>query len=179
EYLVGLPAALARQPDLRPALASAVNTSLYPSTGRLRYLEVRRNGAGWTHHQVGLEAADYLEAVLARAQQGATPQALAAALLRAEPDAPQEDAEACIGELIDTQALVSARRPAVTGPEPIGPLGARLRDRAGPAAERLEQVRQELEALDAGGVGAGPGRYRHVTGLLQGLPGEINLARLF
>jgi thiopeptide-type bacteriocin biosynthesis protein len=179
DYLVPLTDALARQPGLRPALAFAVNTSLYPTPGRLRYLEVRRNGKGWTHHQVALEAADYLEAVLARAREGATPPALAAALLRAEPDAPQEDADECIRELIDNQALVSELRPAVTGPEPIGPLAARLRERAGPAAERLVQARQELETLDAGGVGAEPGRHRHIAHLLEALPGEVNLARLF
>ena len=68
----------------------------------------------------------------------------------------------------------------MTGPEPIDGLVARLRERAPPAAaDRLEQARQELEALDAGGLGAEPARYRRIAGLLEGLPGELDLARLF
>src|SRR5262249_28818738 len=50
DYLVLITDALARAPNIGPTLAFGVNSSLYPSRGRLRYLEVRRNGGGWTHH---------------------------------------------------------------------------------------------------------------------------------
>jgi thiopeptide-type bacteriocin biosynthesis protein len=180
DYLVLLTDALARQPDLRQALAFGVNSSLYPARGRLRYCEVRRNGKGWTHHQVALGAADYLRATLARAQAGASPGALAAALLEEDPDAPREEAEEYVAGLIDNQVLVSELRPAVTGPEPIHGLATRLRERgATAAADRLERARRELEALDAGGLGAEPARYRCAAELLAGLPAEINLGRLF
>src|SRR5205823_8644812 len=66
DYVFLLTDALARQPELRRALGFGVNSSLYPAGGRLRYSEVRRNGKGWTHHQVALEATDYLEATLMR-----------------------------------------------------------------------------------------------------------------
>src|SRR6516162_1623446 len=46
-------------------------------------------------------------------------------------------------------------------------------------AERLEQASQELEALDAGGLGAEPARYRNIAGMLKSLPGELDLSRLF
>src|SRR5262249_47538523 len=56
----------------------------------------------------------------------------------------------------------------------------RLRARsATAAADRLEQARQELEAIDAGGLGAEPARYRLLARLLESLPAEMNLARLF
>jgi thiopeptide-type bacteriocin biosynthesis protein len=180
DYVVLLTDALAREPDLRRSLTFGVNSSLYPARGRFRYCEVRRNGNGWTHHQVALEASAYLEAALARAGTGASLGALAAVLLEADPEATRDEAEECIGELIDNQVLVSELRPGVTGPEPINNLAARLRERAATsAAERLSQARQELEALDAGGLGADPARYRLIAGLLEGLPGEVQLGRLF
>src|SRR5262245_41734103 len=184
-YLVLLTDALAREPGLRPALAFGVNSSLYPARGRLRYCEVRRNGKGWTHHQVAVEASDYLEATLARARDGASVGALAAALLEDDPDAPREEAAEYIGNLIDSQVLVSELRPAVTGPEPIHGLAARLRgchgcDSRGTAtAEWLDQARQELEALDVGGLGADSACYRRIARLLEALPGKVELPRLF
>jgi thiopeptide-type bacteriocin biosynthesis protein len=180
DYLVLLTDALAREPGLQPALTFGVNTSLYPVRGRFRYCEVRRNGTGWTHHQVALEATDYLTRTLARARAGGGPAALAAGLVAADPDATEEEAAEYVGELITNQVLVSELRPAVTGPEPLPGLAARLRERGATEASRgLEEVRGELEALDAGGVGAAPARYRHIAGLLKTLPGEINLGRLF
>jgi thiopeptide-type bacteriocin biosynthesis protein len=179
DYLVLLTDALAREPGLRGALAFAVNSSLYRSRGRFRYYEVRRNGQGWTHHQVALEATDYLAATLARAGDGASPGALAAALRQADPDAAQEEAEEYIGDLIDNQVLVSELRPTVTGLEPIHGLATQLRERAAAAADRLEQARQELEAIDTSGLGAEPARYRRLARRLEDLPCEIHLGRLF
>jgi thiopeptide-type bacteriocin biosynthesis protein len=180
DYLVLLTDALARQPEVRAHLAFGVNSSLYPAHGRLRYFEVRRDGKGWTHHQVALEATDYLEATLERTRQGATPEVLAGALLEGDPDAPPEEAQEFIGELIDNQVLISELRPTVTGPEPILGLAARLQEHGAiSAADRLDQVNKELEALDAGGLGAEPARYRRIARLLEELPGEVQLSRLF
>jgi thiopeptide-type bacteriocin biosynthesis protein len=180
DYLVLLTDALAREPALRRRLLFAVNSTLHPSRGRYRYCEVRRNGKGWTHHQVALEATDYLDATLARARTGARPEGIQAALLEVDPDASGEEAEEYLGALIDNQVLESELQPTVTGSEPIHGLVSRLRARgATDAAGRLEQVRQELEAIDAGGLGAEPARYRRLAELLETLPGEVHLGRLF
>jgi thiopeptide-type bacteriocin biosynthesis protein len=180
DYLVLLTDALARVPELRNGLTFGVNTSLYPARGRLRYCEIRRNGTGWTHHQVALEATDYLEATVALACDCATRSALTTALLEVDPDAPRDEVEEYIGELIDNQVLVSELRPEVTGPEPIRRLASQLRDQvAMPVFDRLEQTRRDLEALDTAGLGAEPARYRHIAEMLQSLPGEIHLGRLF
>jgi hypothetical protein len=180
DYLVALTDALARQPEVSRGLAFGVNSSLYVVHDRHRYFEVRRNGKGWTHHQVALEATDYLEATLERARQGASAACLAASLLDEDPVASNEEAEEYIGDLIESQVLISELRPAVTGPEPIHGLVARLREQgATAAADRLEQVRQELETLDAGGLGAAPARYRRLARHLEELPAPVDLARLF
>jgi thiopeptide-type bacteriocin biosynthesis protein len=177
DYLVLLTDALARAPELRRGLTFGVNTSLYPARGRLRFLEVRRNGKGWTHHQVAIETSEYLEATLARARAGASPAALTAALLERDAGATEEDAKEYLGELLDNQVLVSELRPAVTGPEPVCGLAARLRNEG--AGDRLDQARQEIETLDAGGLGAEPARYRRIARLLEDLPGEVQRDRLF
>jgi thiopeptide-type bacteriocin biosynthesis protein len=180
DYLVLLTDSLAREPSVRSNLAFGVNSSLHPTRGRLRYFEVRRDGKGWTHHQLALEASDYLEATLARARQGASPGALAAALLEHDPDAPLEEAEEYIGELINSQVLVSELRPTVTGPEPIPGLATRLRERAAvPASEVLEAAQQEIESIDAAALGIDSARYRRIAELLKQLPGEVELGRLF
>ena len=138
DYLVALTDELARQPHVRRGLSFGVNSSLYPAHDRLRYFEVRRNGKGWTHHRVAVEATDYLAATLAQAREGVSAGSLAARLLEEDPDASNEEADEYIGELIENQVLVSELRPTVTGPEPIQGLVTRLRERgATPAADRL------------------------------------------
>jgi len=179
DYLVSLTDALAREPKVQSALKFSANNSLFPAQGRMRYLEVRRDGKGWTHHQMALEAAGYLEATLARAREGATVETLAAGLVQDDPEATCEEAGEYISELIESQVLVSELRPAVTGPEPLLGLVERLRTPSPRAAEVLDEVRRQLESLDACGPGTDPASYRRLARLLEGLPGEVDLARLF
>jgi thiopeptide-type bacteriocin biosynthesis protein len=180
DYLVILTDALARVPDVRCNLAFAVNTSLHATPGRFRYFEVRRDGKGWTHHQVALEASSYLVATLARAAGGAKLEALEEVLLAHDPEASQQEAEEYIAGLIDNQVLVSELRPTVTGAEPIVGLAHRLREPAAPSiSDRLAKVHDELGALDKSGLGVHPGRYRHLAETLAALPGEVNLSQLF
>jgi thiopeptide-type bacteriocin biosynthesis protein len=178
DYLILLADALARTPALRRALRFTVNPSLYRTPRGFCNCELRQNGDGWTHHRVCFEAADYLEATLARAREGATPQALARVLLDRTPDASEHEADEYINELIDMQVLVSELRPPLTGPEPLPGLSARLREET-LAADRLEQARQELDALDAGGLGGEPARYRRIACQLDDLPAAGDRGRLF
>jgi thiopeptide-type bacteriocin biosynthesis protein len=187
DYLVLLTDALAHDSSLQVDLVFGVNSSLYPARGRLRYFEVRRDGKGWTHHQVALETSDYLGATLARAGEGATRDALTKVLLDFDPEAAREEADEYLGGLIDSQVLVSELRPTVTGPEPIHGLAARLRTLGGgrngtprsAAAEPLEQVHRELASLDAHAPGSDPKRYRRIAELLKQLPGDLEMNRLF
>src|SRR5262245_23724543 len=111
DYLVLLADALARDPRLRPDLRFFPNSSLYPVAGRLRYREVRRQEKGWTHHRGVIEVPDYLEVVLATAEEGATPGELARGLLDRFPEAAEADAAAYVEELIENQVLVSDLTP--------------------------------------------------------------------
>ncbi len=181
EYVVALGEALERQPGLRHALSFRPNSSIYHAAGRWRYAEARRNGTGRSLHFVGIADSDYLQTTLERARHGASLASLATALVEAEPDASLAEAEEYVGELIDHQVLESDLTPPLTGPEPAQTLAERLRGLAGgaTAAERLEQVRQDLAALDAAGLGAAPQRYRALARQLEELPAHVELPRLF
>jgi thiopeptide-type bacteriocin biosynthesis protein len=179
DYVVALTEALAREPELRRTLAFHPNTTLYRANGRVRYAEARRNGKGWTHHRVALEASDYLEATLQRARPGARPEALAAVLLETDPQASPEEAAEYIGELIDNQVLVSELAPPVTGPEPIHGLAARLSELAADKGQRLQETQATLEAIDAAGIGIAPARYRDIARQLADLSAPVELPRLF
>ncbi|HET6162941.1 MAG TPA: lantibiotic dehydratase [Planctomycetota bacterium] len=181
DYVVLLADALARDSTLRPRLRFRPNSSLCRVGERWRYHEVRREAKGWAHRRCALEAADYLDAVLARARGGATVGELVATLRERDADATEAETAEYVGALIDQQVLVSELVPAITGDEPIHDWIARLRATEGgaAAAERLEAVRDELARFDAGGPGVAPLRYRALAASLSELPAEVDVARTF
>ena len=181
DYVCALTAALAADPNVREVLEYTPNTSLYRVAGRMRYAEGRLAAKVRSYHLVAVEETDYLAATLARADNGARPGVLAAALVEADPDITLEDAAAYVGELIDSQLLVADLPPTVTGPEPIHALVAQL-SKLPPAAavgETMRATRDALAAMDAAGLGAPPQRYRDIAAALEGLPARPELPRLF
>jgi len=181
DYVVLLADALARDSALRPRLRFRPNSSLYRVGERWRYHEVRREAKGWAHRRCALEAADYLDLMLARARGGATIGELMATLRERDADATEAETAEYVDALIDQQVLVSELVPAITGDEPIHDWIARLRATEGgaAAAERLEAVRDELARFDAGGPGVAPPRYRALAAELAALPAEVDVARTF
>jgi thiopeptide-type bacteriocin biosynthesis protein len=181
DYVVLLADALARDPALRPRLRFRPNSSLYRVGERWRYREVRREAKGWAHRRCALEAADYLDLVLARARGGVTVGELVATLRERDADATEAESAEYVDALIDQQVLVSELVPAITGDEPIHDWIAKLRATEGGAAAagRLEAVRDELARFDAGGPGVAPSRYRALAASLAELPAEVDVARTF
>ncbi|HWN44774.1 MAG TPA: lantibiotic dehydratase [Thermoanaerobaculia bacterium] len=186
DYLFALCEDLGRNEALRRELSYRPNSSLYRTAGRLRYAEARLEGPGGkvrAHHLVALEPTSYLEETLARAAGGAQPADLAAALVEGDPDGEVtlEDAEEYVGELIQTQVLVSDLTPGVTGPEAIHGLEEQLAalPSGQAAAAALAGARGTLAELDAAGLGAAPERYRAVAEALKELPTSVELSRLF
>jgi thiopeptide-type bacteriocin biosynthesis protein len=185
DYLFALCEELERDPGLRRELHYRPNSSLYRAGGRLRYAEARLDEKVRSHHLVAVEASDYLEATLERASGGARAADLAAALVTvdaaAEIEISQEDADAFMTELIDSQVLVSDLSPPVTGPEAIHDLVDHLAglEAGQEAARRLAAARDALAELDAGGVGAPSERYLAIAAGLEALPTKVEMARLF
>jgi lantibiotic biosynthesis protein len=202
-YLDGLATALAGEPALRGAMRYRPNSSLYATAGRLRYVESRREDSGATSGgPAGSSRRDefsraytlsdvadtpYLRATLARAEGagGATATELADALASSAEGITVEAATRYVEELIENQLLLPELPLPITGPEPIGPLEVALRAQhpagspGATAADRLAAVRAGIEALDAAGLGAGPGRYRALAGELAALPAPVAESRLF
>ncbi len=189
DYLFALCEDLERDAAMRRELRYRPNSSLYRAGGRLRYAEARLDDKVRSHHLVAVEASDYLEATLERARGGARAADLAAALVTTdEPGAAdpqleisQEEADAFVTELIDSQVLVSDLSPPVTGPEAIHDLVDHLAglEAGQEAARRLAAARDALTALDDGGVGAPAERYRAIAADLEALPTKVEMARLF
>jgi lantibiotic biosynthesis protein len=178
DYLWALAEAVERDPQLGKLFVYEPNSSLYETAGRLRLAEARLTATGRSYHLVAVDKSPYLTAVLERARGGATPEAAAEVLV--DDEITQAEAEEFVGELVDNQLLVSDARPVVTGDEPVHGLVATLRAHPETAwiAERVDEARAALEAIDAAGLGASPDRYRAVASVLAELPAQPDLSRL-
>src|SRR5262249_45511687 len=119
DYVCALVDALTADPTLRSELTYVPNSSMYRAAGRMRYAESRMVNKSRFYHLAAVEATDYREAARARAQGGARPGELARALVAADAEVTQEEADGYIAELIDNQLLVPTLAPPATGPEPL------------------------------------------------------------
>jgi lantibiotic biosynthesis protein len=178
DYLWALAEAVERDPQLRELFVYEPNSSLYETAGRLRLAEARLTATGRSYHLVAVDKSPYLTAVLERARGGTTPEAAAAVLV--DDEITQADAEEYVAELVDNQLLVSDARPVITGDEPVHGLVATLcaHPQTARIAERLDEARAALEAIDAAGLGASPDRYRAVASVLAELPAQPDLSHL-
>ncbi|HYO58451.1 lantibiotic dehydratase [Archangium sp.] len=181
DYACLLAEALSRTPELRPHISYRPSTSLYRACGRLRYAEGRMIDKVRSYHLVVVEPTEYLEATLARARKGASPEALARALVEMDPEISLVEATEYVEELIDSQLLVSEFSPPVTGPEALPELLSQLQRLTGgaPFVDALLPVQSALEQLDRGGLGTRSERYLEVARMLSGLPAPVELPRLF
>jgi thiopeptide-type bacteriocin biosynthesis protein len=181
DYLFALASGLRKVPELRAALRWKPNSSLYALGGRLRYTEARLSGSLRTYHLVAVDSSPYIEATLARARDGAALDELARALVADDPEIPIEEALAFIDELVDSQLLVSALEPPVTGVEPIQALVSILTEVAPSAAVTalLADTAGRLADIDRGGLGHDRAVYQHIAARLEELPVPVDRARLF
>jgi len=179
DYLALLTEALARDPSLAPVVRYTPNSSLFRSGDRWRLVETRMRDRNRSQHLVAVDDSDAIASTIERARQGATRATLAAALV--DDDISVDEADAFVGELIESQILVPDIECPVTGREPLAYLVDLLTraDEGERVTQVLEQVAAALESLDAGGLGAAPAQYRNSAQLLETFPPKVDLARLF
>ena len=180
-YLFSLAGELNQDRELRRSLRYRPNSSIYRAAGRLRYAEARFNGPRINYHLVAVEPDEFLDAALARAADGATPDEIAAAVAASDPDGEISlgDATGYVAELIDSQLLMSELWPALTGPEAVHGLIETL-DRVGrEEAGMLRRAHEALLDLDRKGLGNDPDRYGEIAGTLEPLPQRTERDRLF
>jgi lantibiotic biosynthesis protein len=179
DYLTALVRALETEASIRRRLSFRPNSSLYRAGGRVRYAESRLDGTLRSYHLVAVDDSVELEATLARASAGATPDELAATLVGDEISV--DEAKEFIDELIDAQVLVSDVQPALTGPEPVPALIEAMAEHEETAepARALRVALDALEQLDRQGLGAPPTEYRRVESLFEDQPAKPESSRLF
>jgi lantibiotic biosynthesis protein len=179
DYLTALVRALEADPSIRRRLSFRPNSSLYRAGGRVRYAESRLDGTLRSYHLVAVDDSVELEATLACASAGATPDELAATLVGDEISV--DEAKEFIEELIDAQVLVSDVQPALTGPEPVPALIEAMTEHEETAepARALRVARDSLEQLDRQGLGVPPAEYRRIESLFEDQPAKPESARLF
>lgn len=178
DYLFVLTDALARMPEVRAKLLFRRSSSLYRIAGMWRYVVAKLDGRERTYELVSVAPTEYLDATLERASTPVHLDVLADALVTDE--VTRDEATAFVDELVDSQLLVPELGVFVTGPDPIDGTIDELRA-AGvtEVAAALDQVRADLRAIDAGGVGIDTERYRATAKRLETLPAQAELARLF
>ncbi|HLJ26458.1 MAG TPA: lantibiotic dehydratase [Candidatus Angelobacter sp.] len=184
DYLFALTAALQRDPALEMELRYRPNSSLHRIADAWHYTESRLVESKRTHHLVKVESDPYLEAVLSRAQAGATVSELVEAVLSQPGDANPSEEEAMeyvLGLIRDNDFLVSNLSPLLTGVPPLQdiiqqmealPSGANI-------AHSLRGVRDRLTWLERKGIDCAPADYEAATAEVEKLPAKFDLGRLY
>ncbi len=182
-YLFALTAKLEEDRALRHELVLFANSTLLDAHGTFRFIAAKAARDSSKVHELVIADADApLRMTLARAERGATLSELARQLCEADPEVADEEAQEYLHELIDQQLLVSELSPAVTSTDARAELVPRLPERieiAKLAATTLERVGAGLSEIDASGLGAPPTRYRAIAALLEPLPHQADLAKIF
>lgn len=179
DYLFKLVDQVAGIPDVRATLGLRVNSSLYRTAGKIRYIENRQGDRGRSHHLVSVTPDQYLDTAL-EAANGGTQDVIIAALQKLDPEIEFDEALEFVGELLTTQLLVSDLSLPVTGEELVPRLLRQLE--ANPAAwefvAKLARATEELAAMDQAGPGVVPGRYRALKQILEDLPVVVKMQHL-
>jgi lantibiotic biosynthesis protein len=178
DYLCALTDAITSDPALRNNLDFHPNNSLYHAAGRVHYVESRLKEKARSYHLVAIEESEYLAATLTRAAAGATPDALATALV--DDDISPDEAHKYVAQLIESQVLTAQIALNVSGAEPVHPLIQELSKQTETAeiAGCLQLVNQELQSIDRDGLGVDLERYRGIASRLESLPARVELSRL-
>src|SRR5947209_6916057 len=179
EYLCNLAEKIVTDPALRKDIVFHPNTSLYLAAGRYHHVQGYFVEEARAYRLVATDFTPYLAASLQRAASGATPTALAAALVEDDAEITMAEAERYIGQLIDSQVLVSELVPPITGPEPIDHMLSQL-ERAGASSltAALSTVSGHLRGLDEKPLGNEPAAYQQMVNVVAQLPATYKLEHL-
>lgn len=182
-YLCTLAQQLNTLPVLLPLLRFFPNNSIYRSGETLRYVEYTYVHNRRVHQINSVAYSDYLQTILEHAQNGASINELASVIL--DDEISQEEAESFVGELIQSQLLVSELEPAVTGDEFIYQIISSLKsinrnkDHAIDAIIQLLEITQEQIAIIDSQLGNKIESYRNIFNQLKTLDTPIEENHLF
>jgi lantibiotic biosynthesis protein len=174
EYLCNLADKISSDPALNAGLSFRPNTSLYVAGGRYHHAQGYFSDKVRFYRLIATQPTPYLEATLQRASTGATPHALASALVKDDPEITMEEAAEYVRQLIESQVLVSDLAPPITGPEPIDDMLSQL-DSAETSSIKsaLCSVSNRLRRMDENGIGNELEGYQELVTTLSQLPAEF------
>lgn len=179
EYLCNLAEKITADPALRSDLLFRPNTSLYLAAGRYHHVQGYFIDEARSYRLVATESTSYLDATLQRASEGATPAALASALVDNDPEILQEEALAYVGQLIESQLLVSELTPPITGPEPVNDMIAQLNMAgASSVSAALSGIANRMHQLDQSEPGNDLEQYRQLVKTVAELPAAYKVDHL-
>jgi hypothetical protein len=174
EYLYSLAEHLSTDSVQRGNFHLRCNTSLHLAAGNYHHVRGDWQNGNRVFQLVATGHMPALESTLSRAASGATADALVSALVESDPGIGPEDANAFIGQLIESQLLVPDLVPPVTGTEALSYMVDQLeRARAPGLAIELRGIAEVLRALDKGGLGAAPDAYDRIVSTISRLGGEF------
>jgi thiopeptide-type bacteriocin biosynthesis protein len=178
--LTELTDALAAQPEVMRRQTYRPNTSLFRAGKWVRFVEVQLSGGARAYHLVRVPWTEALGVVLGRAQDGASFEALALALLESDGELTRPEVEDFLAELVQAHVVEGDLSPTVTGPEPLPPLLDALGARGVVPELRtaLEAANRSLVEMDEQPLGAVSG-YREISQRLAGLPVPAETGRWF
>jgi hypothetical protein len=181
-YLLSLTAALRSNESLSRHLTYWPNSSLHRSGNYWHFVETCTKDNDITHHLVRVETDQHLEAVLARAANGATVDQFAETLMsQNDPDLHRAEVEEYVLALIENQVLIASLFPLVTGESVIGDLIHQLEGIPGgqSIAGKLSDVRDKLSALDMKGLGVKVEEYSSITSIIETLPSALTVEQFY
>jgi len=184
DYLFALTAALRQDPALERELRFWPNSSLHRVADAWHYIESRLTETRRSHHLVKIENDTYLEAVLERAQSGATVQELMSVVLAAPGDADPSEEEAkeyVLGLVRDNELLISNLYPLLTGTPTLDDLIQQLESLPSGAAtaNTLRGIREQIQSLEQKGLASLPSDYQAITAEIEKLPAKVELSKLY
>lgn len=179
-YLCALAQDLAKHPVIKERILFYPNSSIYPVSDQLRYVEYRyRQKARRTHHIVAVDNSEYLQKVLDKAAGGAYLKDLAELLV--DDDITMEEARDFINELIESQVLVNDLEPAITGPEFVEQILSILEPIEGidDVKKLIYHARDELVKVDNSQIGTTTSNYLSIAEDIKPLGTGYELKFLF
>lgn len=149
-YVAELTNMIIREPAIKEQLTWYPNNSIYKMAGAYRYAAFTIQNKFRHYDLTAVNASEYLDAVLSRAENGASIPELCETLISDEISA--AEAREFILELIDSQILLSSFEPTVTGEEFFRVLLDKLStlQHTGPLLEPLSRIHQLLQDQSAG-----------------------------
>lgn len=181
DYLFALTAALRR--DLEMELRYWPNSSLHKIGDAWHYTESRLVEEKRTHHLVKVESDPYLEAVLKRAERGATIPELTEAVLKQPGDANPSEQEArdYVQQIVrENDLLVPALTPLLTGKSPLDDIIEQLETLPSGAnfAPSLRSIRDRIFSVEHKSINSAPEDYEAIAAEVEKLPAKFDRARL-